>query len=274
MKKIKNVISVLSLAFMMLVSLSVNSQSIFTEYENLGNIHNDFLDNVENNFIPTDEEDYDKKINLITEFNLNFINKTNLKSDEKENLAEAVRDFRYNTNSVEFYNNSFDSKNGVYKQLDELKSKKIIDDFSYNELLSLYKASERRESVSELISLVDAIKNRANLHYNGKNTSESRLLAIIIQISSSSFDWWNKNQIRYNKNSGGQQAVNEELALLAPWVAADAIGAAISAGVAATAQYATTGEVGNWGAVGISALGGAVTASTGVVGKLVKWFGW
>lgn len=274
MRKFKNVLPLITFTLVMLVSFNVNSQSIFSEYENLGNIHNQFLDNVENNFNPVEEKDNNKKIDLINKFNINFAEETKFEKDDKTILIKVLSETKFNVNTIKFYNNSFDSKSGIYVQLADLKNKNIIDDFSSDKLLELVKACEKRESLSELIVLVDKLKKEANSEYKGKNRNESRILAMTLQIASSSFEWWNTKEINYKKNLGGQQSINNELFYVAPWVAADAIGGAVSATIAAAAQYTTTGEVGNWGAVGVSALGGAVSASTGVVGKLVKWFGW
>ncbi len=54
------------------------------------------------------------------------------------------------------------------------------------------------------------------------------------------------------------------------WVGADIAGAAVGATQSAIISYTTTGEV-NWESVGLSAVGGAIVGSTGIIGKAGKW---
>lgn len=93
-------------------------------------------------------------------------------------------------------------------------------------------------------------------------TEESKYgktLAYALSISLASIEWWQINT----------DALPQTRALPAA-IALDAAGAAIGAVIGAVSSYAGNGEV-NWTSVGVSAVGGAITGSLGMVGKAAKW---
>lgn len=271
MKKLINLFQKSLILLLITLSSNIFSQSIFSEYQSFGELHNEFLTNVLNNFEPVEGKDYEQKLSILKDFNSNYVNTLSLSSTDKSALLNIFEENSANVNNVTFYVNSFEKNSGVYNQILELKAKGIIDDFSLTKLNELLKACEERKSLPDMILLVDRLKSKSNSYYNGKNTNKSRILAISLQISHHSLQWWNNNKVKNSQS--GQQSVDDNLFYVAPWVAADCVGAVISGAIAAGAQYATTGDVGNWGAVAISAVGGAVVASTGAIGKVLKWFG-
>lgn len=94
------------------------------------------------------------------------------------------------------------------------------------------------------------------------------MVGTILAISMASLEWWGQNSDALDDLASKNNAANR--ALIAPWVAADLVGATWGGATGAIASYAGTGEV-NWTAVGVGALSGAVSGSTGAIGKIAKW---
>ena len=92
-------------------------------------------------------------------------------------------------------------------------------------------------------------------------------MAYTLAISISSLQWWEDHAL-----TGVSENANGRVMALPAWAALDIGGALVSGAIAASGQYTLTGEV-NWEVVGWSATGGAVSSSTGVVGKIGKWIG-
>jgi len=91
-------------------------------------------------------------------------------------------------------------------------------------------------------------------------------MAMTLAISISSLNWWKEN----GDTLSGSLGKIKSAMLLPAWVGADIAGAAIGAITSGISQYTVNGDV-NWSVVGLSALGGAVAGSTGIVGKVGEW---
>lgn len=109
--------------------------------------------------------------------------------------------------------------------------------------ISIY---EYQEAINELVEEWETCNSRGMV---------SIMTAIVLNIASSSVQWW---------------ISNPEETKVAPWVASDAVGAVYGATVAGVSSYVQNGQV-NWVSVGVGAVSGAVTGSTGVIGKVGRW---
>lgn len=76
--------------------------------------------------------------------------------------------------------------------------------------------------------------------------------------------------ISYEENSIAFCDNQKSIKALPVCAASDIAGAAVGATQSAIISYTTTGEV-NWESVGLSAVGGAIVGSTGIIGKAGKW---
>ena len=91
-------------------------------------------------------------------------------------------------------------------------------------------------------------------HYYVKDSGEGQVIGTILAISSNSLDWW--------LNSGNFLSAPAQ-SRIAPWIAADLLGAACGAGSSLLDNY-FNGEKLNWRSAAAWGLGGAVCGSVGV----------
>ena len=142
----------------------------------------------------------------------------------------------------------------------------IIDDFEYKKLDYIGQIVKENYhgiiSNEDLKEIIISINNDMKEYYGSKNSNNGQALAYTISISLYSIEWWEENPDAFGDDNS--------LKVLPAWVGADIAGAAYGAIVAGTGSYITTGFV-NWGAVGISAGAGAISGSTGIIGKAGKW---
>ena len=101
-----------------------------------------------------------------------------------------------------------------------------------------------------------------------ENNGEGEMVATFLAISISSLEWWEENPDALGIFSSRNNASKSQL--IAPWLAADLVGGLVSGVTAAAGQAIVNGEV-SLGTVGWSALAGAVSSSTGAVGRIVSW---
>ena len=164
----------------------------------------------------------------------------------------------------------------------------IIDDFEYellSELVSLIKlnakgeisSKELEKEVNDLISEWDteyAATNFAGLDLTVgsgiqvlpypkdiymKDVPKGAVSGLILNISKNSLEYW---------NTPGNIPVQSRA--IPVFVAADISGALFGAVLSGVSTHLLSGEI-NWRAVGLGALGGAVTSSTGITGRLTKF---
>lgn len=227
----------------------------FTHY---GIAHNLFLSNVKDNFTGgTDIENIDECLMYISSFNKEFSRSTNLfKEEENILLIHYFDEFQsfYITQTLydEVYNSS-----QLISQINFLCDKKCITESDKLLIMNLLDVCHKQYlgklSIDDYSHCVKHLENEWYRHFNEKTVSEYS--GIVLNIASYSAQWW---------------LDNPEETKLAPWVASDAVGAAWGATVAGVTSYCQSGKV-DWLGVGVAAASGAVTGSTGVVGKVGKW---
>ena len=278
MKKLKFIIAIsLLITSIIVISCTKDSSNKTTklnvnDFMKIGKIHNDFLTNVKDNFtIINDIKTENDKINAINQFNRDFVNSIELSFNEKMVLiSELERTKELVKKSIliskAFGNNhqksSDDSDQNLFDMIESLYNNGTIGNESYQILHSL--ANDLKDnyegtlSDSQLKTNVISLINEFN-DIGFSEGSEGEMVGTVLAISISSIEWWEQNPDASGNNR------------IAPWLAADLVGGAISGVVAASGQAVINGDV-DWATVGWSALGGAVSASTGAVGRILRWF--
>ncbi len=245
-------------------------------FQKYGEYHNLFLTNFNNNFEANAKVKYlDEGIEYISSFNKDFVEELNLPPSEKEVFIKSLDKAKRFVNPTELYeacySESAKSSKGnldgdLFRNIESSLENDYIDQFEYQKLLLIgEKVNENYYgtlSDVELEVILLQVRNDWIKQGYYENSKYGRTLAMAISISLSSINWWKDNQdALFDTGSDAK---------IAAWVAADIIGACYGAVVSGIGSYATQGEV-NWGAVGISAVGGAVAGSTGGIGKAASF---
>lgn len=262
-----------------------SQQMKVSDFSKIGEIHNMFLSNVKANFnrIENISEQSDK-IEIINKFNQSFISKLEISNREKEELKIGLENNKnlvleqtliekcFGLRKTNKFSSNKTKNYNLFELLANLKGTNQFGDKSYDILymfaITLKKNYKGELSDSELKQNIEGLIKEFDEFGYESNSGEGEFVATILSISKSSLDWWNENQDALENLSSKNSTFDKTD--IAPWLTADLIGGAISGAVAASGQYLLNGDV-DWGTVGWSALGGGVAASTGSVGKIVKW---
>lgn len=187
-------------------------------------------------------------------------------------MKELLTDNKKFLNKNYSANRSFYKKNArgesfeelaVFEVVDGIYSDEIISEFGHNLLINYMndvKANyEGLLSNSELKAKTLQYINEFESHNYSLDSGEGQLIGTTLAISIASMEWWEENPDAYPETE----------TFLAPWAALDIVGGVFSGAASAGIQYGVNGSV-NWEIVGWSSLAGAVSSSTGVVGKVAK----
>lgn len=248
------------------------------DFEKTGEVHNGFMTNLLENF---DVKEYDElasprdKVDLLYAFNSDFL----LKSGSIVNTGEYVEYFNRHkglviteklTGSAFHVNRSggrdeYEGKN-VFELLNYLDSLNLVSEFWYSTLYDLCTDLKSNYvgalSDQELELKIEEYVQAFDSHGYDPSSGEGVSLGKILAITTASVEWWKAHPEAYSGFLEGER--------LAPWAAADIVGAAWGGATGAIGSYTAGGEV-DWGAVGVGALSGAIAGSTGAVGKIAKW---
>lgn len=236
-----------------------NSQTVcFEQYDYLGEAHNLCLSNVKNNLVEESSiETISDCCNYLSSFNIDFSNGNPLFEQlELPTLNYYFDVFKVYYNTSALYNDAFESDK-LTSMINELLSTKSITESDVDIinllLLTCFEQHSGNISIDEYYNNIEKLVEKWKR--SNDDNSVSDFTAIILNIAFHSAQWWKDNP---------------EESKVAPWVAADAVGAAWGATVAAATSKIQTGHV-NWTSTGVAAVSGAVTGSTGIVGKAGKW---
>lgn len=260
-------------------SIAEQSEKMTVEdFNYLGEWHNEFLINAHENFnlaLAESNSESVKEVALdalkqlnksfaastIQRYNINVSQKeANTKFDEYYRFADSeyLADIMFDnapTRSV-----SGDDVAGLQAMIEEIKDSQIISEFSYRILQDLMSSVEANYnkllSDDELKQKVLLLIQKVNNHGYEKESTEGTLVASILAISIHSLDFWEENpDMLYTDGK------------VAPWVAADVGGAIVGMVFTTISSRTITGSV-NSKAVAASAVFGAISASTGLPGKV------
>lgn len=247
-------------------------RTIDDSYGIWGKMHNDFLDQALDNYHPNSaekvigDEEAHPNYDALNAAQINYARSLNLPSDEEEALCEALVEYKPYYEPDKCFNDYFINKSSntpvIQQKINYLYQSRMIDEFEYSLLTSL---------VTDVINIQNGVTNsngfkillysyfqQWNQHFGYMENNQGQLSAYILSIADASYTWWSENNVTGTR--------------LAPWIAADAAGAIVGGAVNAAKQYITNRRISNWKKVGYNALASGVIASTGVVGKLTKWF--
>lgn len=265
------------------------------DFAEWGELHNRFLENVQENFEYSAEEARETvpdKIKKVLDFNLAFTDKMFTDEGEQETMHKEMVRYSNFVQADLFLSNALVTRtrsenaelsvedianifNDSIVDLEKLPSLEQLNNAAFkgnlyseksynlirrliNALADNYKGlSSDAEYESKLLGIVedfDALK------FN-ETSVEGANLAVVLSISVASYNWW--------KSTPEAMSVNGKIPVL---VANDVAGALVGAiGNMAYQDVFNHTHKFNWSTFGGAALTGAVTGSTGVVGKLGKF---
>ena len=292
MKNIKFILGFSLIAIFFIVACSKEdstnietTQLKVSDFNKIGEIHNSFLTNVKDNFeiieTLTNEQE---KIEAIYQFNKDFVTSLDISATEKNLLIADLdktkslvkedvlisKSFGIALNN-KYYSKNQENEENLFDIIENLKTDGKINNESYQILNSLsndLKANyEGSLSDNQLKINVQSLINDFNNAGYSEN-SDGEMVGTVLSISISSIEWWEQNPDALDNLESRSNVSNK--AVIAPWLAADLVGAAWGGATGAIASYAGAGEV-NWTAVGIGAASGAISGSTGAIGKIANW---
>lgn len=255
----------------------------FESFEKYGQIHNDFLTNVKDNFqINEDINSGEEALNYVNKFQQNFLSTISLEKEDKTMLSKSLEQTKelivYDYAYLKMFSSSEKTRKSssleemsLFELIEDCKNKELIDEFEYVSLLELgEKVKESYEGIisdNELKTFVLQLKNEWIEKGYTIDSKNGRIMVYTIAISLASLQWWEENPEGIEKSK-----IFRATRLLPAWASADIGGAIWGGATGAIASYIASGGEGvSWEAVGIGALSGAISTSTGAAAKLGKW---
>ncbi len=277
------------------------------DYYYLGNLHNKGLDYVVQNI---DEEKFsknlDQNVNYINDLLTSFYKQNGIHNSGSGNFqyfVVAENFMSYLNNGANAYQElgsvAFETTRSLNLSFGLLSdeptfsslltnslNQRIIDNYEFSSLVEIKKLVDDNgkgmNKTSEILEQLIIKKNQFDAKKYPTSNNAGHVLAITLAISIKSMEWWIEHEdfmtyqgtseeyfLVKNGPNGDIEFKKNSSVVVAPWVAADVAGAVVGAAGGAISSYAGTGSV-NWTSVGVSAVFGAVTGSTGVVGRLAK----
>lgn len=310
MKNLKQIPILVTLIISLLLFTNCNNddQSIkedkllqISQFKELGEIHNAFLDNTNKKFkIESEEKSLSKAINSINDFNTDYAKNVDYfkeNNSQSTNIFNASKYFviskgfeqylfkdkealskRMTEKDLVAYSSYFDvsatSNRGQLKKTEnegaynnllfEAKNNGVIDDFEYKELISLGELIKK--NFSGIVG-ADELRNQLDMMEkrwsNMKYTENSKAGRLTAQTIAIG----RASLDFWEENEVfSRENVNgrSQKVLIAPIIANDIAGAVVGGAIGGI-------KSGSWKGAGEGALIGAVVASTGVIGRLGKW---
>lgn len=269
-----------------------NVKNIYsTESLNLGKLHNEFMTAVKNDFVPEIGNSYQEELKQLVEFfETETDTKSSLSNKEKQDIKKSFNNLA-NLANYKYLQDIVNDQQLVYNAISKQETtfSQYIVDLGNAKIVS---SSEMKSIVNLHQILKNIYKQNYTIHdlnnylLNVERQDDHFIMGVSLNIGDYSNEWWHNNLDDIylpNRNSMGILGVNSldkkfpyddiDVTIvngLPVFVANDIAGALVGAVFSGAVQYAVSGSV-NWGAVGLSALGGAVTGSTGMVGKIGGW---
>jgi len=237
----------------------------------IGEIHNELLTYTyhqyafSENFNSVDEALIDLG-NFQSNYLGNFSNPTIDMNYAQSNIIN-VRNYYIQNNTKDIFLNGVEINGDNYTlaelthYLYENDAISEIDKNIVNEIInSLHQNLDGMLSYEELYS--ELLNHRENwiASQGGTNSKGGDYSFIILDIGINSLEWWSTNS--------GASSLQKAVPV---WLATDIVGAIGGAGFAAVSQHVFNNGQINWKIVAAAGLTTAVTASTGVFGKVGKW---
>lgn len=270
------------------------TQVKFGSYDNFdskfnyaGKFHNDHLSNFYKRFtVPTYTVTYESAINLIKDFNKDFYLRYEMnyfgQIQPPDITNSHFEQSKYFANKVDFKNKLLSATDPMSLAIN-LKSAFSSKYLDQNNKVLLQNITEKiRQNLEGSLTNIDfeyslvALSNEWLTINDGiKGYEGAYLTGYILSIGLKSCEWWRQNPSAFpddqKQSSKGPYELDKiDYYYVAPIVAMDAAGAILGGVIDAGRQYINNGSV-NWNHVGGSAVIGAVTGSTGLVGRAGRW---
>ena len=242
----------------------ISTSSTFTNpFEYVGVWHNEGMTYVTDSSVAdstySNQERKEDVTSLINDFLVN--NKGQIESEvskyEAEVLKETLLDSMFSVNAPTV----FSPRSVLSDKLSDMKYDSILSNLEESKILDCYDyvfdydfSGMTKDQVMDTIiyRTYEMLEDWSSTTWG--SGGDGNFLAVYIAVIGNSAQYWKDN------NTSGEPEI-------APWVAADAVGAVIGAGAAAALDQYDSGSI-DWGHVGLGALFGAVGFS--VPGT--KWF--
>lgn len=235
------------------------------DYAWIGNLHNEFLD------IVTDENASEGTRSLNPEIDWDLVNQEQVRQaqliDEepkyKTILVNELKAYKRYYDPEVLYDEAFPNGTTVTLRdnLVSLEQSGFVDRFEVELLLQLAAATNDNMrgvlSSEELTSKVMSLCDKWEAHYKDTVKGCGSFSAYILSISKSSMEWW---AVEADTSTRAIQLI----------IGQDIAGAVVGAVSSAVIQYTVNKQIDGL-SVGYSALAGAITGSTGIVGKAGKF---
>lgn len=245
-----------------------------------GEIHNDFMNFMHNGFqqipLSSNEEGLDYIVDM---FDYESKEYQSISPEDLQDLNASIEDNKEFLNvetihgiingTVEIDNPIRQYKTPLSVLASDLREVGVMSEGEYVEVAAL------QEELKIVFSGEADIRHlRGYLDSTAKRVSgqDYKMLESMLSIGASSDEWWSTTQPGIFLPGPGEINPSDPgyVTYLAPVVGTDIAGAVGGALLTAGAQYYFNGEV-DWRLVGAGAVGGAITASTGIYGKVGKW---
>lgn len=244
--------------------------------EDVKKIHRAAMERALNEFQPDQSiQEVTSKIDFVSDFNKSSLKKFKISEEIEDQLNVAMEENKNLILNFE-YVSPYTKLKIVTNDPHEIQKIAISDMtkmnlFSEQEIKLMTKITESFESTANFEISHEELVNRLVQYENEYKTLEYKSdnsyfsTGLTLAIAKESFDWWSKNPTAFESNDGKNK-------LLPNVVAQDLAGAIVGSAVAAGYQLIQNDDDFDWAAVGYGAVAGAVVGSTGVVGKIAKWF--
>jgi len=238
----------------------------------IGEIHNELLTYTYTEYQPLDDlNSLEDKLTDLANFQSEYLQSFDNSSVDMNYAISHINDvkeFYLLENSMDLFLNGIEINRNI-KTLHEMNEyllevgaisnfdKSIVDDVLISLDNNLNGELSNKELYNKLLVHKDNwVESQSNAINKGADFS-----FIILDIGINSLEWWENNP----------NAPIMQTNALPAWIATDIVGAIGGAGLAAISQHILNDGKINWKLVAAAGLTTAITASTGVFGKIGKW---
>ncbi len=250
-------------------------------FEEYGKFYNAFLSNAYYNFSP-DKKIINKseKIDFLAKMHKEYNKKLKHSNEFKKYISDELDEYKIYHDRQEILP-AFDRI--ILSDINKRKTQKLFkssalaqyeQDALDNLCVASYNACSGVISISEYSNVVDQIAHSYDEYYSATAVEEDagNLLGICVAITQASIEWWEQNPdaVLEDQIVDLHKSTNKYRVMALPgWIAADACGALLGGLSSYMGQSLRSphSQV-NWSG---AAVAGAVSQSTGIVGKAYKW---
>lgn len=271
---------------------TIEKKSNFETFSIYGKVHNEMLNDADLNFFEPETFATTKvdAINQVLSFQKESVKKLSISDSDKQFLMQGLETYKKLYCTEDLMNSFYAKTSRTVEEAEEITTEEIrtlikdayesgsIDSFEYKTFLQLvdYVVENASGSLSnfDFEHKVTTLINQWEIKYSDVDFSQleakedngmflpkdfdtvpkGALGGVVLNVSQSSLKYWETPQTR----------------AVPAFVGADIAGAVVGACLGAVGSKVVSGSV-SWKGVAWSATSGAITGSTGIVGKIGKW---